>query len=766
MAFTSPSDPFRQALASLQAGNPAEAERILKRLVKEQPTHLPALNVLGIALSSVGKYAEAERYLAAAVKNGPPSDTTLYNYGLILKALKKHEEALARFGEALTLNPSVPETWNNRGTVLNDLKRFDEAVRDFDKALGLRPRYAEALCNKGKSLLALKSHDQALAAYDSALAINRQLAEAYLGRGGVLWDLKRYEDALAAYNQAIASKPDLAEAWAGSANAALKFRRYDAALAASAKAILLRPDLAEAWLSRGNVLWHLGRHDEAFDAYSKATDLNPAFAGPWIWRGHFLRARKRYAESAAAFEKAMALAPDLADLPGELLITRLYQADWRDFATLRSAVLDGIGKSFPPAETTLPLVLTASASTQLRSSRRYTESNFPQPGGRLWNGERYKHDRIRLAYVSSDLHDHPVAYLMAGVFEHHDRARFETIALSFGPDNQSEMLRRLRTGFDQFVEAEPKTDREMAQWLRDHEIDIAIDLMGHTHNARTGVFALRPCPVQVSYLGYPATMGADFIDYIVADRFVIPDDQREHYSEKAASLPDCFQANDSSRRASPLAPGRSNLGLPESGFVFCAFNATYKINPDMFDAWMRILGRVKDSVLWLLAADDATQANLRRAATDRDVDPGRIVFAARVPYRDYLARYRAADLFLDTFPFNAGTTASDALWSGLPLVTLSGEAFASRMAGSLLTALALPELIASAVDEYEEIAVRVANDPALHTSIRDRLTQNAADAAVFDTARFTRHLERAYTMMWERVQRGETPASFHVDPVG
>ncbi|MDX1377177.1 MAG: hypothetical protein R3357_16545, partial [Burkholderiales bacterium] len=365
--------------------------------------------------------------------------------------------------------------------------------------------------------------------------------------------------------------------------------------------------------------------------------------------------------------------------------------------------------------------------------------------------------RIRLAYVSADFYDHAMAVLMAGVFEHHDRDRFEVTALSLGAGREGAMRTRLLRSFERFVDAGGKSDRQVAGLMADAQIDIAVDLMGYTQNARSAIFAQRPAPVQVNYLGYPGTLGADFIDYVIADAFVVPHGAEAHYAEKVVRLPDCFQANDAKREVSDATPARSALGLPEDAFVFCCFNSDYKLNPALFDVWMRVLRRSPGSVLWLLGESDTAIANLRREAQQRGVEATRLVFAGRTRAPEYLARYRVADLFLDTLPFNGGATASDALWAGLPLLSCAGEAFAARMSGSLLHALGLPELVTRSLDDYEALAVSLAAERTRMQELKDRLARNRLRAPLFDTARFTRTLEAAYEAMWAIRQSGEPP---------
>jgi predicted O-linked N-acetylglucosamine transferase (SPINDLY family) len=364
------------------------------------------------------------------------------------------------------------------------------------------------------------------------------------------------------------------------------------------------------------------------------------------------------------------------------------------------------------------------------------------------------------------LRDHAVSLLAAGLFERHDRNRFETIAISLGPATPSAMRMRLEAAFDRFIDARGLDDVEVARLVRDLEIEIAVDLNGNTEGARPAVFARRPAPVQVNYLGYAGTMGTSHWDYIVADRFVIPEDSRHAYVEQVVELPDSFMVNDDRREISERVRSRAEEGLPENGLVFCCFNNAYKITPDVFDIWMLLLRRIEGSVLWLSSLHAAGAANLRREAETRGVAADRLVFAPKVAHNeDHLARIRLADLFLDTLHYNAHVTAADALWAGVPVLTCSGASFASRVAGSLLGAVGLPELITASRSDYEMLALRLARDPEMLSSLRQRLARNRASFPLFDTARFTRHLEAAYTTMWERSQRGEPPRGFAVAPI-
>jgi predicted O-linked N-acetylglucosamine transferase (SPINDLY family) len=402
---------------------------------------------------------------------------------------------------------------------------------------------------------------------------------------------------------------------------------------------------------------------------------------------------------------------------------------------------------------------------QLLCSRTWARDKCPASPVPIWKGERYRHDRIRVAYLSADFRMHPMSYLIVGLFEHHDRGRFETIGISFGPDDRSEIRTRVKGAFEDFIDVRSKSDLEVARLMRELEVDIAVDLMGYTQYDRMGILALRPAPVQVSYIGFPGTMGADFIDYILADRFVIPEEHHACYTEKVVYLPDTYLANDSKRVIADRTPARAEAGLPEQGFVFCSFNNNYKISPPVFDVWMRLLDKVEGSVLWLLESNAVAVRSLRQEAANRGIAPERLVFAPIVKVEEHLARHRLADLFLDTLPYNAHTTACDALWAGLPVVTCLGTTFVGRVAASLLNAIGLNELITRSLEEYEALALELATNRKRLAGIKSKLAQNRETYPLFDTDRFRRHIEAAYTTMWERSQRGQPPESFAVAPI-
>jgi len=543
-----------------------------------------------------------------------------------------------------------------------------------------------------------------------------------------------------------------------------RYRRgdFEAAERFVIEALKLDPQSPDLWSNRGTLQAASRRPEDALVSFNRAVQLRPDFLTGIGNRAHILFELQRYAEAIPDYEKLLAADPNHPYSRGTLMYCRLQCCDWNRVDEER----DFIQRALRAGHRVLPPVLLAmmpSPADQLLASQILSRDKVPLAPP-LWRGERYRHQRIRVAYVSADFHAHATAVLTAGMFESHDRTRFETIAVSFGRDDGSPLRARLKRAFDRFIDVRVKKEDEIARLMRELEIDIAVDLKGYTSEARPAVFAHRPAPIQVNFLGFPGTMGANFIDYLVADRIMIGTQDEQHYSEKIVRLPDTYQPNDRTREVPDRVPTRAEAGLPEKGFVFCCFNNSYKILPPFFDVWMRLLKGAEGSVLWLLADNPTAVANLRREAQSRGVDQNRLIFAPRTRLPEHLARQRLADLFLDTLPYNAHTTCSDALWVGLPVLACMGESFASRVAASLLNAVGLPELVAQTLADYEEFALKLARDAAALSALKTKLASNLETAPLFDIARFTRHLEAAYTEMHDRQQRVLPPASFAVAP--
>jgi protein O-GlcNAc transferase len=573
---------------------------------------------------------------------------------------------------------------------------------------------------------------------------------------------RMYEQGVALMRKAIALNGEVATAHNNLGKGLLALRRSAEALGCFEKAIALAPDFAEPHVHRGGILLGMRRASEALECFQKAVGLDPGNAELQRNCGHILSRLARYEETLAAYDRAFRLQPDLVGIEGYRLYARMHLCDWEDIAAEQARLVASIRSGKANAQPFIFLAVPATPSDQRQCAQAWLERHFPPVEPPRWNGQRYDHDRIRVAYLSADFRQHAASTLMAGMFECHDRSRFEVTAISFGPDDRSELRKRLEAAFDRFVDARGRSDDEIADLLRSLEIDIAVDLMGFTTESRTGIFARRPVPVQAHYMGFPGTMAAPYLDYIMADGVVIPREAHAHYSEKVVSLPNSYFVNDDKRAIAARAFRRSDLGLPAKGFVFCCFNASYKITPEVFEVWMRILEAVDGSVLWLYRENAKAADNLRREARRRGIDGERLVFAHRLPPSEHLARYPAADLFLDTLPYNAHTTAADALWAGLPVLTCCGETFVGRVAASLLDAVGLLELVTTSLDDYERLAVELARDAKRLAEIRTNLAANRTKMPLFDTSLFTRHMEAAFVAMHERHQAGLPPDDIDV----
>jgi predicted O-linked N-acetylglucosamine transferase (SPINDLY family) len=651
---------------------------------------------------------------------------------LLQQALALHQagrlgEAEPLYRRALAATPGDWAALHLVGALCLQQGRHDEALALIEAALTARPDAVESLRNLAIALDALGRKPEALAALDRALALQPGDVEIRNNRGRALQALNRAEDALAEFDRVTQAAPNHVAAWVNRAGSLWALGRIDEALAAYDRALAIAPDQPQALQSRGELLW------------SRRKALAPAIAD---------------------LERALTVAPDLPYLEGNLLQLKMYAADWRGFADAKAHLDAGVRAGKPVAQPFVYQGLSASPSDLLACATTYARTHFP-PRPAMQDGKR-RDGRIRIGYVSGEFRAQATAWLAAGLYEAHDRSRFEVIAFDNGASDHSAMRARLERGFDRMVDIAALSDHDAAQRVLAEDVDILVNLNGWFGNLRMGLFALRPAAIQVNYLGFPGTLGAPYMDYILADRVVIPDGEQRFYSEQVVWLPHSYQVNDDKRAMPAPPPPRAALGLPESGFVFCHFNAGYKITPDMFAIWMRLLAQVDGSVLWLLEGPALFAENLRCQAAQHGVDPARLVFAPSLPLADHLARLGAGDLFLDSTPSGAHTTASDALWAGLPLLTCRGTAFAGRVGASLLTAIGLPDLVVEKLADYESLALALARDPARLAAVRARLAANRSTTPLFDTARTTRAIESAYQQMFDRWQRGEAPAGFAV----
>ena len=624
------------------------------------------------------------------------------------------------------------------GVVLHEAGKINEALKAYRRALDHLPNFADAHNALGVALRDAGDWDGALDAFELAITLQPAHAQAHFNMGDLLADRGRYSDAANSLQRAID----------------------------------LDPARVESYQRLGQALFKMFLFPQAARVYQAGIEIDPLCGGLYHDLGLVQVAVGDRLASVASMKKAVELMPDAGSTLCYLVINKSYLCDWKDIEPLSQQVVDAVmqKRTIVDPFSFQGLPVAPGNAEQFAAARgcAVVSEAFGRQNGRH-EFKHYEHihpagDRIRVGYVSMDFRSHPMAYLMTGILQKHDREKFEVFAYSFGPEDDSPERWRFIEAVDHFIDIQNMTDAEAADQIHADRIDILIDRKGYTFGHRLGIFARRPSPIQVNYLAFGGTMGVDYIDYAVVDEFVVPPDQQQYYTERLVYLPDTYQPN-STRPVLDKIPTRAEHGLPEHAFVFCCFNQTYKITPKTFDVWMRILQRTPGSVLWLLKPDETTADNLRLEAAARGVDPARLAFAPRAPQAEHLARHRLADLFLDTLVVNALTTTSDALFMGVPVITCPGTTFVARGAGSILRALEMPELIADDVTAYEDLAVKIATEPETLRSLKQKISAKRATAPLFDSDRYTRHLDAAYAEMWRLHQSGEQPKPFAVAPI-
>ena len=776
----------------------SEAQSICDHMLLSQPDYFPAIYLSGMISAERRDNAKAINHYKRALEIRPNSETVLFNLAFMYLKIGEDREsldcinqyiglisndheayalrstilmkmadltgALEDIEKALHFAPDFVEALNNKGSCLSQLQRWEEAKMALDRAVVLKPDYVEAYSNLGNALNGLGRYDDAISAYEHAIAINPDFAEAHSNLGIALNETGRHDDAMTAHMHAISLKPSYPQAFFNLGTVFNRVKKFQEALHSFQTAISLKPDYAEAYSNLGVSLNELGRFDEAIKSYETAITLKPNFADAYNNMALILNNLKRYDEAIKSIEKILSINPDYEWGLGMLLHIKMKTADWSNIDSLieklKNDIRDGKKSSAPfPV-----LVLIDDLHLQFLAARQWIQNMYPVAQEMSSIVHKAGNQKIRIGYFSADFHNHATAHLMAELFERHDRNCFEIFAISFGPDLEDEMRLRLRKAFDHFIDVSEKSDREIADISKNLGIDIAIDLKGFTQDSRTGIFAHRCAPIQVNYIGYPGTMAASYMDYLIADPIVVPPQSKEFYHEKIIYLPNSYQVNDSMRAISDKKIKRADVGLPEDSFVFCCFNNTFKILPDVFDSWARILKNVEGSVLWLLEDNVLAKRNLQREIIKRGLSQDRLFFAKRIPLAEHLARHRCADLFLDTLPYNAHTTASDALWAGLPVLTRIGESFPARVSASLLNAVGLPELVTHSIDEYEKTAIELARHRDQLDLLKTKLAAKRFSSQLFDTSLYVKHLENAFELMYQRYKAGILPDHISVKP--
>jgi predicted O-linked N-acetylglucosamine transferase (SPINDLY family) len=688
---------LRQAIEAHKGGRVQEADRLYTNILKTQPKHPDANHNMGVLAVGVGKVEQALPFLKTALEANPNIAQFWLSYIDALIKLDKLADAKAVFDQV-----------KSRGAKGDGFDKLKQRLNETD----LDPPQVQI---QGLIYLYRKEHlQQALKQAKTLLHQFPQSAILLNIQGAVLQGLGKFELSVDAYNKALAIKPDYADAYNNMGNALKDQGKLEDAIEAYNKALATKPDYAEAYSNMGNALQEQGKLEEAIKAY----------------------------------RKSLAIKPDYASVRAQCLYQLAHVCNWSSIEKDRHLLpkLGVQGEAIAPFSL---LALEDAPDRHRLRSVKHSRAKYPQKATLLSAKPTEKSKRLRIGYFSADFHNHATMYLMAQVFAAHDKSHFEIFAYSYGPHKQDEMRQKLVSSVDMFHDVRELNDMQIVELARVEHLDIAVDLKGFTKNTRLAPFAYGLAPVQISYLGYPGTLGTDFMDYIVADPVVIPDDKRPYYPEKVIHLPNSYQPTDNTRVISEKIITREDMGLPSKGFVFCCFNKNYKISPREFDIWMRLLGRVEGSFLWLLKSNELAEQNLKREAEARGINADRLVFAQKVPQAEHLARQKLADIFLDTFNVNAHTTTSDALWAGLPVVTKLGAGFAARVAGSLLTAIGLPELITESEEEYEAVALALATDPTQLAHIKAKLDRNRLTQPLFDSEMYTKHLEAGYQMAYD-----------------
>jgi predicted O-linked N-acetylglucosamine transferase (SPINDLY family) len=757
----SPDAQINYAVVLSALGQFAPALAACDRAIALAPDRPDAHYGRGNVLCAVGRYAEGVASYDRVLARMPDHVDTLVNRGNALGLLGRGAEALDAYERALAADPSNAGAWINRGTTLLALGRAADALASCDRGIALRADDAEAHFGRGNALRALGRDLDAIAAYDRTLSLNPNHFGALVNRGNALLALERTEEALACYDRVLRSTPDHVETLFNRGNALRALGRQSDAIAVYDRVLVLRPDHADAMINRGNALDDLGRFDDALASYDRALAARPDDAEALNGRGNVLLRLGRLDDSLDVFRRALAARPDQANALAQSVFVARWLCDWREIDRVQARIMARLRDDAIAIDPFLTLALTDDPGLQLQAARRQWKARFGR-GAPLAARPPGASDRIRLGYLSGDFRQHAIAMQTVALFERHDRARFEVVAFSYGADDGSAMRGRVMGAFDRFHDLRGLSRIEIARRIRAEQIDLLVELSGYIRDGHPEILGYRPAPVQAHYFGYPGPLGSDAVDYMLVDGFIVPPEARAHYDARLAILPDCYMVSDSRRRVAARRPTRAECGLPEGGFVFCSFNNGWKLSPETFDVWMRLLRAVPGSVLWLLADNRWAEANLRREAAARGVDAGRLAFAPRCPPDEHLARLALADLFLDTLPYNAHVTASEALWMGLPLLTCAGRSFASRVAGSLLHSVGVPELVTGNLADYEALALALARDPDRLQALRSRLAAARTTAAHFDIERMRRAIEAAYETMVERWRRGLKPESFVV----
>jgi protein O-GlcNAc transferase len=723
----------------------------------------------GVRYHRCGKTVEAQKIYEKVLMIQPNDPDAKHLLGVVAYQMKDNEKALNLIMGAIGITSSVPYYHNSLGKVLMDMGRTDEAVRCYKRALMLKEDYPEAWRNLASALRTQGRLNASVKSYKRAIALDPKCAVTYCDLGNAFREQKQEEKAVFCFEKAVEIYPDYCDAYYNMGMALKELRRLDEAATCFQRAVQIKPGLADGYNSIGIVLKEMGKMDEAASCYKKAIYLVPEFAEAYNNLGNLLEELGSLEEAIICYRKSLEICPDHADVYNHLIRQLEAVCAWSELDSIRQQLdllnkkafkkgercpempLVNISRCLDPVQN---LVIAKSWARDIKRSLSQTDTSFVH--------SRRPNRRITIGYLSNDFRNHPVSHLIVGLFGMHDRKAFQICSYSYGPNDKTSYRKRIEQHSDKFRDIRYSSDRDAAGIIYKDGVDILVDLMGHTRGARMAICAYRPAPIMVTYLGYPGTTGADFFDYLITDKTVTPEEHASYYSEHPVYMPHTYQVNERQQVAEATSISRRSLGLPDTAFVFCSFSQFFKIEPVMFSTWMRIMNRVPESVLWLLCMNSTAQNNLKREAQSRGIHSDRLVFAEVLPKDNHLARHRFADLVLDTRIYNGHTTSSDALWADVPVVTVQGNHFASRVSASLLNAIGLPELVTHSLGEYEELVVHLAHNRFKLQGLKRKLSANRLTEPLFDTQRFAGNIEKAYKEMWNIYFAGDRPRTIDV----
>ncbi len=789
----------------LQQGNHDAATVFLKKAIALKPNYVTAYNNLGAALQAQGKFDEAIDSYRLALSLKPDDAEVHKNLGNGLREKGKLDESIASYRQATVLDPNNAEAHNDLGAVLHKSGKLDEAIESHRQTIRLKPDYAEAYGNLGAALQEKGKLDEAIASHRQALSFKPDYAEAHNNLGAALQEQGKLDEAIASYRQALSLKPDYAEAYYNLGNALKIHGKIDEAIKSYKQAITLKQNYASAYVNLGTAFQGQGKSNDAISCYKKALEIKPDHVNAYYNLGNAFQGQGEFNEAISYYQKALELKPDHAEAYNNIGAIFQEQGELNEAISCYQKALDlkpdgaeiysnlfhqfqqacawqkteGMAAKLDDFTTNALDSGTKTAETPLVSLARHTDPSWVFAVARSWSDDiaramstvkthfsfdsrRSRKTKTVVGYLSNDFRNHPMAHLTLSLYGLHNRDEFKIFCYSYGKDDGSYYSARIRRDCDKFVDIHNLNDAAAAKCIYEDQVDILIDLKGYTRGNRIGIYALRPAPIQVRYLGLPCTTGADFFDYIITDRIALPEDHAQYYSEDFVYLPHCYQINDHTQKISNKDWKKADFGLPEGSFVFCSFNQGYKIEPVMFNTWMNILRQVPEGVLWLQRENEITEKNLRQEAERRGVESTRLIFSGRLSKDQHLGRLRFADIALDTRIVNGIITTSDALWVGVPVITLQGNSFTSRVSSSILTAIGLPELIAQTLEEYESLAIDLVHNSGKLQMIRQKIMKNRLVEPLFDTPRFTKNLEKAYKEMWKIFMADESPRQIEV----